>query len=215
MTAAATLRKTIRIIVAITISYNICEAVIALVAGGHADSIALIGFGLDSCVEVGSAAAVAWQFAGPRPEEREKTALALIAASFFALSAYVALGSIATLAGWQTPHESPVGIILAAASVIVMPVLSLWERRTGQRLGSASAVADSKQTLVCAQLSAAVLIGLVANWAFGWWWADPVCALVIAWFAFREGREAWGGHTCARPVQALTSQGEDEGHCCC
>lgn len=205
------LRRRIRIVVVITITWNIIEAAIALIAGGVASSAALIGFGLDSIVEVLSAAAVAWQFAAPDPETREKVALRVIAVSFFALAAYVSVDAVLSLLGLREPEHSPVGIVIAALSLIVMPFLSWFERRTGRELGSASAVADSKQTLICTYLSAALLVGLLLNGLLGWVWADSVAALVIAVFAVREGIEAWKGDACcAAPVAVLTGERETE-----
>ena len=207
------LRRRIRIVVAITITWNVIEAVVALIAGRAASSAALIGFGLDSIVEVLSAAAVAWQFAAPDPEKRERVALRVIAVSFFGLAAYVTVDALLSLTGLREPEHSMVGIVLAALSLIVMPFLSWFERRTGRELGSASAVADSKQTLICTYLSAALLVGLLLNSLLGWAWADSVAALVIAGFAVREGIEAWRGDACcAAPVAVLT--GERAGGCC-
>ncbi|HZU92562.1 MAG TPA: cation transporter [Microbacterium sp.] len=211
------LRRRIRIVVAITIAWNVVEAIVAVLAGTAASSAALIGFGLDSVVEVLSAAAVAWQFSARDPETREKTALRVIAVSFFALAAYVAVDAVLSLAGLREPEHSPVGIALAALSLVVMPFLSWFERRTGRELGSASAVADSKQTLICTFLSAALLVGLLLNSLFGWAWADSIAALVIAVFAAREGIEAWKGDACTAPVAMLTGEQEAE-HCedgCC
>lgn len=205
------LRRRIRIVVAITITWNVIEAVIALAAGGAASSAALIGFGQDSIVEVLSAAAVAWQFAAPDPEKREKVALRVIAASFFGLAAYVSVDAILSLTGLRDPEHSTVGIMLAALSLLVMPFLSWFERRTGRELGSASAVADSKQTLICTYLSGALLVGLLLNSLLGWAWADSIAALVIAGFAIREGIEAWRGDACcAAPVAVLTGEREPE-----
>jgi divalent metal cation (Fe/Co/Zn/Cd) transporter len=192
----ATLTKRVRLLVAATITYNVVEAVIALAAGTVAGSTALIGFGLDSVVEVASAAAVAWQFSGADPEARERTALRVIAVSFFALAAYVTFESAAALITQERAEHSTVGIVLAAVSLLVMPGLSYAQRRAGRELGSASAVADSKQTLLCTYLSAVLLVGLGVNSLFGWWWADPLAALVIAAVAVREGREAWRGDHC-------------------
>lgn len=198
------LQRRIRWIVAATITYNAIEAAIALAAGTVASSTALIGFGLDSIVEVLSAAAVAWQFAGPNPETRERVALKVIAVSFFGLALYVTVDAVLSLTGLQQPQRSPVGIALAATSLAVMPLLSVIERRTGQQLGSASAIADSKQTLICSYLSAAILVGLLLNTVLGWTWADPVAGLVVVVFAVREGLEAWRGDACKQPVAALT-----------
>jgi divalent metal cation (Fe/Co/Zn/Cd) transporter len=205
------LQRRIRLIVACTIGYNVVEAVIALTAGTIASSAALVGFGLDSIVEVLSAAAIAWQFAAPDPEKRERVALRVIAVSFFALAAYVSVDAVLALVGVQEAEHSPVGIVLAAVSLAIMPFLSWFERRTGLELGSASAVADSKQTLICSYLSAALLVGLLLNYWFGWAWADSIAALVIAGFAVREGLEAWRGDACAVPIAALTGERVSDG----
>jgi divalent metal cation (Fe/Co/Zn/Cd) transporter len=196
----AVLRRRIRLLVAATITYNLIEAVVAITAGTIASSVALIGFGLDSVIEVSSAAAVAWQFAGPDPERREKVALRVIAGSFFALAAYVTVEALRTLIGGDKAEHSTVGIVLVAISVVIMPFLSWAQRRAGRELGSASAIADSKQTLLCTYLSAAVLLGLVLNSALGWSWADPIVALGIAVVAVREGWEALRGETCCTPL---------------
>ena len=190
------LTRRIRLLVATTIAYNLVEAVIALTEGNRVSSSALIGFGLDSVIEVSSAAAIAWQFSAKDPETREKAALRFIAFSFFALAAYVVVDAALSLLGFGEPQPSTVGIALAAASLVVMPVLSLAQRRAGRELGSASAVADSKQTLLCTYLSAALLAGLVLNAIAGWSWADPVAALLIAAIAIREGLNAWRGDPC-------------------
>jgi divalent metal cation (Fe/Co/Zn/Cd) transporter len=195
----AVLRRRIRLLVAATIAYNVVEAVVAITAGAVASSTALLGFGLDSVVEVASATAVAWQFSAADPRRRERVTLRIIAVSFFLLAGYVAVESIRALTGAAEPDPSPVGIALAALSLVVMPVLSYAQRRAGREFGSASAVADSKQTLLCTYLSAVLLVGLVANATLGWWWADPVAALVIAAVAVKEGREAWRGDACCAP----------------
>ena len=192
----ARLARRIRLLVAATITYNVVEAVVALTEGTRASSSALIGFGLDSVIEVSSAAAVAWQFSAKDPETREKAALRFIAFSFFALAAYVTVDAVLSLLGMGEARHSPIGIGLAIASLMVMPLLSWAQRRTGRELGSQSAVADSKQTLLCTYLSAALLVGLLLNSVLGWSWADPVAALVIAAIAVREGVNAWRGDTC-------------------
>ena len=193
------LARRVRWLVAATISYNVVEAVVAIAAGTVASSTALIGFGLDSVVEVASAAAVAWQFSARDHavrEARERRALKIIAVSFFALAAYVTFESVRSLLGGGEAEHSTVGLVLAAASLLVMPGLSYAQRRAGRELGSASAVADSKQTLLCTYLSAVLLVGLGLNSLFGWSWADSLAALVIAGVAVKEGIEAWRGDTC-------------------
>ena len=203
------LRRRIRLLVAATITYNVIEAVVAIIAGTLASSIALIGFGLDSVIEVSSAAAVAWQFAGRDPARREQVALRVIAWSFFALAAFVTVESLRTLFGEREAEQSVVGIVLVATSVVIMPFLSYAQRRSGRELGSASAVADSRQTLLCTYLSAAVLVGLVLNASLGWWWADPAAVLVLAVLAVREGRNAWRGDLCcATPAGAGAERAE-------
>jgi divalent metal cation (Fe/Co/Zn/Cd) transporter len=189
----------VRLLVAATISYNVIEGAIAITAGTVAGSTALVGFGLDSMIEVGSAAIVTWQFSAVDPETRERTALRVIAFSFLALAVYVTVESVRALIEGHEPDASTVGIVLAAVSLLIMPLLSYAQRRTGRELGSASAVADSKQTLLCTYMSAVLLVGLSVNAGFGWWWADPLAGLVIAAVALKEGREAWRGDACCTP----------------
>jgi len=191
-----TLQRRIRLLVAATITYNVIEALVALAEGTRVSSSALIGFGLDSIVEISSAAAVAWQFSAKDPETREKAALRFIAFSFFALATYVSVDALLSLIGVREARPSLIGIVLAAASLVVMPVLSFAQRRAGRELGSRSAVADSKQTLLCTYLSAILLAGLAVNSLWGWSWADPVAALGIAAIAVREGLNAWRGDPC-------------------
>jgi divalent metal cation (Fe/Co/Zn/Cd) transporter len=204
------LQRRIRLIVGATIAYNVIEAIVAITAGSIASSAALIGFGLDSVIEVLSAAAVAWQFTRRDPERWEKGTLRVIAVAFFALAAYVTISSVFALAGQEQVRHSTLGIVITAVSVVIMPFLSLAERQAGRELGSATAIADSKQTLICTYLSAAVLVGLIANSLFGWWWADAIAGLVIAGFAIREGIEAWRGDACATSVGMLLENDVDE-----
>ena len=192
----AVLARRVRLLVAATITYNVIEAIVAIAAGRIASSTALIGFGLDSAIEVASATAVAWQFSGRDPDAREHTALRVIAISFFGLAAYVTVTSVRSLFGTGEAAHSTVGIVLAALSLLVMPVLSATQRRAGRELGSASAVADSKRTLLCTYLSGVLLVGLLLNALAGWSWADLIVALVIATVAVKEGREAWRGEHC-------------------
>jgi divalent metal cation (Fe/Co/Zn/Cd) transporter len=181
---------------AASVAYNAAEAVVAVAAGSAASSIALVGFGLDSVVEMSSAAIILWQFRHPLPESRERQALRLIGISFLALAAYVTAQSLRQLLGGGEADPSRVGIALAGASLVVMPALSWAQRRTGRALGSGSVVADSKQTLLCTYLSAVLLVGLVANATLGWSWVDPLVGLVIAAVAAREGVQAWRGDAC-------------------
>lgn len=204
------LTRRIRLLVAVTITYNVIEAIVAIIAGTLASSTALIGFGLDSVIEVSSAAAVAWQFSARDHavrEARERTTLRIIAVSFFALAAYVAVDAVRALSGTGEAERSVPGIVLAALSLAVMPFLSAAQRRAGRELGSASAVADSKQTLLCTYLSAVLLVGLIANAVLGWSWADPIAALVIAAVAVKEGRDAWRGDGCCAAPVSVTAAG--------
>ncbi|MFK4805150.1 cation transporter [Microbacterium sp. ZW CA_36] len=209
----AVLQRRIRWIVTATIAYNLIEAIVAITAGSIASSGALIAFGLDSTIEVLSAAAVAWQFTRQDPERWEKPTLRVIAVAFFSLAIYVVITSLLTLLGRVEAQHTTLGIIITALGVIIMPFLSLAERRTGRELGSATAVADSKQTLICTYLSAAVLAGLLLNSLLGWWWADAIAGLVIAGFAIREGVEAWRGDACATSVgMLLEDEHNDDDH---
>lgn len=209
------LARRIQWFVAATITYNVLEAVIALSEGVRVSSTALIGFGLDSVIEVSSAAAVAWQFAGKDPESREKVALRIIAFSFFGLALYVTVDAIRSLTGTDDAEHSSIGIALAAVSLAIMPILSWLQRRAGRELGSLSAVADSKQTLLCTYLSAVLLVGLLLNSLLGWSWADPIAALVIAMISVKEGVNAWKGDTCcAAPHQPALAASTHNCDCC-
>lgn len=192
----ARLGRRAQLLAAASVTYNAVEAVVAITAGIVAGSVALVGFGLDSIVESFSGLVILWQFRHRLPETREKQALRLIGVSFFALAGYVVVESVRSLFGSGDAAPSTVGIVLAALSLVVMPFLSWAQRRTGQRLGSGSVVADSKQTLLCTYLSAVLLAGLVLNSTLGWSWADPLVALVIAGVAVKEGLEAWRGDAC-------------------
>lgn len=208
--------RRVRFLVAFTIAYNVVEAVVALAAGSVAGSAALLGFGLDSVIEVSSAAAVAWQFSGADHAARERVALRVIAFSFFGLAAFVGYDATSSLVTGQAPEHAPVGIAIAGLSLVVMPLASWAQRRTGTELGSHSAVADSTQTLLCTFMSAALLVGLAANSLVGWWWADAVAAIVIAALALKEGVNAWHGDVCCSPADALLDgDGCDTGCTCC
>ena len=181
----AMLHRRVRFIVGFTITYNVIEAIVAVWAGVLASSAALIGFGLDSVVEVLSAAAITWQFTRKDPERWETVTVKAIGIAFFALAAYVSIDAVLALVGQEGPDRSPLGLGITALSLVVMPLLAWIEVRTGRELGSKSVMAI--------YLSGAVFIGLVLDSLFGWWWADSVAALVVAVLAVREGLEAWRG----------------------
>jgi divalent metal cation (Fe/Co/Zn/Cd) transporter len=192
----ARLGRRAQLLAGASLAYNLVEAVIAITAGLVAGSVALVGFGLDSTVEVSSGLIILWQFRHRMPETREQQALRLMAISFFALAGYVGFESVRTLVTGHDPDPSPVGIGLAVASLIIMPFLSWAQRRTGKALGSNAVVADSTQTQLCTYLSAVLLVGLILNATLGWSWADPLAGLVIATIAIKEGRHAWRGEGC-------------------
>lgn len=204
----AVLHRRVRLIVAVTITYNAIEAAVALSAGAIASSTALIGFGLDSVIEVLSALAVAWQFTRKDPERWEQATVRAIGIAFFALAAYVIVDSVLALAGAADVDHSPLGIGIATASLLVMPLLAWVEHRTGRELGSQSVMADARQLLLCVYLSGTVLIGLLLNSLLGWSWADPIAALVVAGLALREGLDAWRGDVDS-PFEVLEDLQED------
>jgi divalent metal cation (Fe/Co/Zn/Cd) transporter len=203
----ARLGRRAQLLAGVSVVYNLAEAVVALAAGAAASSAALVGFGLDSLVEVASGVIVLWQFRHAVPESRERLALRLMAVAFFALAGWVTVDALRALTG-DGAEPSTVGIGLAAVSLMVMPWLSWAQRRTGRALGSGSVVADSTQTLLCTYLSGVLLVGLLLNATLGWSWADPVAGLVIAAVAVREGLEAWRGESCCTPAGTPA-----DGHC--
>jgi divalent metal cation (Fe/Co/Zn/Cd) transporter len=179
-----------------TLTWNIIEAVVGMAAGAVAGSVALVGFALDSLVESSSAGVLIWRLraedrGGRTAEDVERRAIRLVAVAFFALAAYVGVRSVIDLLVRSRPEESPVGIGLAIVSLIVMPLLAWKKNRVARELDSRALQADSTQTSICTYLSAFLLVGLVTNALFGWWWADPVAGLAIAAFAAKEGRELW------------------------
>jgi divalent metal cation (Fe/Co/Zn/Cd) transporter len=179
-------------------AWHVVEFAIAVGAGIAAGSIALIGFGADSLVEVLAGTVIVWLFTGGRGSSHaaERRAQQLIAASFFVLAAYVTVESVRDLLGGHHPGASWVGVGLASFTAPTMPLLARAKRRVGQKLNSAATVKESAQNMVCAYLSVALLVGLLANAVAGWWWADPAAALVIAAVALKEGRESWRGEGC-------------------
>ena len=183
---------------AFTIAYNVIEGVIAVTAGLIAGAVSLVGFGLDSGIEVISAIVVVVRLAaevrGGEPDERkEKIALRLVAATFFLLAGYLVVQGIRDLVVGERPETSVVGIVLTALSIVIMPTLAALKRRVGLRMGSALVVADAAETRLCAVLSVTTFVALLAYLLLGWTWLDPVAGFVIAVFAIMEGREAWEG----------------------
>ena len=183
-----------------TVAWNLLEALVALASGTVAGSVALIGFGLDSLIEVSSGGILVWRLHSDHDERRresaEQRALQLVGISFLALAAYVAGDSMVSLVRHEAPERSLVGIALAIASLITMPLLARGKRRVALTLGSPALQADSHQTDICAYLSAILLLGLLLNTALGWWWADPAAGLIMAPLIVYEGIQALRGKTC-------------------
>lgn len=184
----------------VTVGYNSIEGIIAVGSGVVAGSIALVGFGFDSFIECISGLALLWRLYGDAEETRrerlERRALRIVGASFMVLAAYVGYDAITSLMRHEPPDESRVGIALAAVSLVVMPLLVRAKRRVAQSIGSAALAADAAQTQVCTYLSAILLGGLILNATLGWWWADPVAALVMLPIIIKEGLEALRGEHC-------------------
>lgn len=182
----------------LTIGWNVLEAVVSIGAGLLAGSIALVSFGVDSVIESTSGAVLLWRLRdGERGEQRERLALRLVGISFLLLAAYVAFDAAKSLIVREPPEASYIGIGIAALSLVLMPLLARAKRRVAVQLNSRALKADSRQTDLCAYLSAILLGGLLLNALFGWWWADPVAALVMLPIITREGIEALRGETCA------------------
>jgi divalent metal cation (Fe/Co/Zn/Cd) transporter len=179
-------------------AWHVIEFAVALGAGIAAGSVALVGFGIDSVIEALAGGVVVWLFTGGRgsSELAERRAQRLVAASYALLVAYVAVEATRDLVSGHHPHASLVGIALAAVTAPTMPLLARAKRRVGRQLGSAAAVSEAGQNMICAYLSVALLLGLLANAALGWWWADPAAAIVIGGVAAREARDAWRGDAC-------------------
>jgi divalent metal cation (Fe/Co/Zn/Cd) transporter len=180
------------------IAWHVAEAAIAIGAGVAAGSVALIGFGADSLIETVASLIVVWRFAAARlsSEAAELRAQHLIAASFILLAAYVGIEAVRSLVNADHPSASWVGLGLAAITLIAMPLLARAKSRVGNELHSSATVSESRQTMICAYLSAGLLVGLGANAVLGWWWADPLTALGIAGVALYEARESWRGNAC-------------------
>jgi divalent metal cation (Fe/Co/Zn/Cd) transporter len=201
----------------ISVGWHGIEAAIAAAAGLAAGSIALIGFGADSLVEALAGFAILWRFttaraASPRADRRAQQ---LIATSFYLIAAYVAVEAIRSLAAGDEPHASWAGIGLSLFTLATMPPLAAAKARLGEALGSSATKSESRQTTLCAYLSAALLIGLALNALAGWWWADPTTALLIAGVALKEGRDSWRGDSCCTaPPLRLAHEPDCEDDCC-
>jgi divalent metal cation (Fe/Co/Zn/Cd) transporter len=181
-----------------TIIWNCLESIVAIGSGLIAGSIALVGFGIDSLIESSSGAALLWRLRdGERGEQRERTALKLVGVSFLLLAGYVAFDAVKSLIQRELPEASYVGIALAALSLVVMPLLARKKRLVAAQLNSRALQADSRQTDICAYLSAILLGGLLLNAFFGWWWSDPLAALVMVPIIAKEGLEALNGEICS------------------
>jgi divalent metal cation (Fe/Co/Zn/Cd) transporter len=174
------------------------EATVALAAGAAAGSIALVGFGADSLIEALAGFVLLWRFSGERAQDdaAERRAQKLIAISFYVLALYVGVEAARSLATAAHPEASWIGIGLAAVTLVTMPLLARAKADVGARLGSSATASEGRQNMVCAYLSAALLVGLGANALAGWWWADAAAALVVAAVAVHEGRESWRGDSC-------------------
>lgn len=182
----------------LTIGWNLLEGLVAMIAGALAGSIALVGFGLDSGIEVFSGAVLLWRFNSDKreSEKAERRAVRLVGTSFLLLSAYILYDAVHSLVLKKPPRESVLGIVLAIVSLAAMPLLATAKRRVARELGSGAMHADSRQTDFCAYLSGILLLGLILNAAAGWWWADPVAALVMVPLIAKEGIEGLKGKTC-------------------
>jgi len=194
------------------------EAAIAVGAGLAAGSIALVGFGADSLTESVAGFVLLWRFAGARAgsEHAERRAQRLIGISFYVIAAYIAVEAVRSLAGGHQPDASWVGIGLAAFTLVTMPPLAIAKARVGEQLGSAATKSEGRQNMLCAYLSAALLVGLGANALLGLWWADPATALLIAGVAVREGRDAWRGDDgCCAPIGVAEACACEPGCACC
>jgi divalent metal cation (Fe/Co/Zn/Cd) transporter len=183
-----------------TLAWNTLEGIVAVIAGAVAGSVSLLGFGIDSFIEVTSGAALLWRMTVDhdihRRERNEKLALRIVGTCFLVLAAYIAIESLRDLILRNAPHRSTVGIILACVSLVVMPLLSRAKRKLGGALGSAAMNSDARQADFCAYLSGILLVGLALNALFGLWWADPVGALIMVPIIAKEGIDAFRGKHC-------------------
>jgi divalent metal cation (Fe/Co/Zn/Cd) transporter len=208
----------VRLLSWLSLVWMTAEGTVAIAAGLVAGSIALVGFGIDSAIEGMASVVIIWRFTGHRTfsDAAEARAQKLVALQFFLLAPYVGYESISGLANGERPDASPVGIALAACSVVFMPVLGIAKQRLAHQLGSAATKGEGRQNMLCAYLAGAVLVGLLGNALFGTWWLDPTVGLLIAGVAIKEGLEAWRGEGCgcvAMPAGAWSSSCSDECGC--
>lgn len=197
-----------------SLAYMAIEGAVALAAGLVAGSIALVGFGIDSAIEGFASLVIVWRFSGSRlfSDRAEQRAQRLVAVQFFLLAPFVAFEALRDLLGGHHPEASWVGMVLAASSVVLMPLLGIAKRRIGARMGSVATQGEGAQNLLCAYMAATLLVGLAGNALFGLWWLDPVAALAIAGLAVREGVEAWHGESCCVPAGPLAEPCDED--CC-
>ncbi len=218
LTERAELVRRARMLAWLGVGWHGIEAAIAVGAGLAASSIALLGFGADSLIESVAGIVLLWRFATSRAssEEAERRAQKLIALSFYAIAVYVGFEAVRSLLTGERPEASWVGIGLAAFTLVTMPPLAIAKGRIGEKLGSSATKSEGQQNLLCAYLSAALLVGLGANALFGLWWADPVTALLIAGVAVKEGHESWRGESCCTAPVVPSEAGDTgcEDDCC-
>jgi len=209
------LARRARLLSWVSLAYMSVEGAIAIAAGIVAGSIALIGFGIDSAIEGFASLVIVWRFSGSRllSQRAERRAQVLVAIQFFLLAPYIGVEAVKALIGGERPDASWIGIGLSITSLAVMPLLGRAKTRIGERTGSVATRGEGQQNMLCAYLSAALLVGLGGNALFGLWWLDPAAALVIAAVALREGVEAWRGEGCCAPASGGSAEscGED---CC-
>ncbi len=198
----------------LSLGWMTIEGAVAILAGAAAGSIALVGFGLDSAIEGFASVIIIWRFTGQRvfSHAAEQRAQRLVAVQFFLLAPYVAVESVRVLVNGEHAETSPVGIALAAASIVLMPMLAIAKQRLADELGSAATAGEGRQNMLCAYLAGALLIGLVGNAVAGAWWLDPAVGLLIAAVAVKEGRESWRGEGCcvSSPLEGARFAEDDD-----
>ena len=210
------LARRARLLSWLSLAWMTVEGTVAILAGIAAGSVALIGFGLDSAIEGFASVVIVWRFTGARvfSEAAETRAQKLVALQFFVLAPYVAVESVRALVTGSRPDETLVGIVLAAGSVVIMPMLGIAKQRLADQLGSAATKGEGRQNMLCAYLAGALLVGLLGNALVGAWWLDPAVGLLIAFVAVREGREAWRGEGCCVAAPAPDASDACHDTCC-